>query len=140
MKLLDIVILSVLFFAACRSGKSNTPDSKLITTLPLMSDTTLITKSDTLPLIVQFYSIGEGINSESKVVMDVFITQQEKKLNTTIGYQTFAWGREGEFDCCFRLSNLNMKQRKDFTAELNKQFNEKSLVHVSENQICRYIR
>lgn len=140
MKLVHIIILSVLLIGACRSGKSNATDTKLTTTLTGMSDTTTITKADTLPLIVQFYSIGEGINSESKVVMDVFLAQQEKKYNTTISYQTFAWGREGEFDCCFRLANLNKQQRKDFISELKKQFNDKSLVHVSEDLTCRYIR
>jgi hypothetical protein len=64
MKLSHILLLSILLIGACRSGKSNATDTKLSATLPAMNDTTVITKEDTLPLIVQFYSIGEGINSE----------------------------------------------------------------------------
>ncbi len=140
MKSIHLILFALLITAACNSAKTNATGKNLTNTLPAMSDTTAITSLDTLPLIVQFYSIGEGINNESKVVMDVFITQQQKKYNTSISYQKVAWGREGEFDSCFRLSNLSSENRKSFISELKNLFNEKSLVHIYENQTCRYIR
>lgn len=140
MKLTHLILLAVLIAAACNTSKTNVSGKNISNTLSSMSDTTAITSLDTLPLIVQFYSIGEGVNSESKIAMDVFIKHQEKKYNTTISYQSVAWGREGEFDCCFRLSNLSLENKASFIGELKNQFNDKSLVHVYENQTCRHIR
>ncbi|MEO8151231.1 MAG: hypothetical protein ABI723_26605 [Bacteroidia bacterium] len=149
-----VMMLPVLLIVGCASKKSVSgtstvqPQTSTTTndtpvqsqTSKTMNDSTPITRADTLPLIVEFYSIGEGVKSEPKTRLDGFIKDYEKILKQSISYQVISWGREGEYDACFRLANLNEEQRHTFIAELKKLYDEKSMVHVLENQTCQHIR
>lgn len=141
MKSICIMMLPVLLIVSCASKKNvNNKAAVQTQTEKIMNDTTAITINDTLPLIVQFYSIGTGINANSKTALDNYISEYEKLLKKSISYQVVHWGREGEYDACFRLANLDEEQRHTFISELKKLYDENSRVHILENQNCRYVR
>ncbi|MBL7926125.1 MAG: hypothetical protein JNK61_04370 [Bacteroidia bacterium] len=131
-----IYVIMFVLFAAC-SAKHATKTEVMKND---MSDTTAIAVNDTLPLVVQFYSIGEGINPQSQVLLDIFIAAQSKKYSVSIRSVIVPWGREGEYDACFRLSLLNEQQKAALLKEVSQLFNESSRVHVLLNQPCKFAK
>lgn len=137
MKSLLITVTILTLINACHAGKTTVNQATATTT---MNDTAPLLKTDTLPLMVQFYSIGEGIDGTALGLLDAFMVNKEKELGKSITGISVPWGREGEFDKCYRLANLNAKQRKNLISELRKIFNDKNLVHIKENEPCKHFR
>jgi hypothetical protein len=129
-------VVILLVFAACTSRHITKTEAMQ----NLISDTTALTAQDTLPLIVQFYSIGEGISTSSQTKLDDFISIQSNKYKVQIQAITVPWGREGEYDACFRLSALNKTQREQLVKDISGVFNTTSRVHIITNQPCQFIK
>jgi hypothetical protein len=54
--------------------------------------------------------------------------------------ESFPWGREGEVDYCFQLSELNNSDQQSFINEIKSSIGTSKLVQVAENQPCIHKR
>lgn len=95
---------------------------------------------DTARLSVSFYSKGEGIDHKSKQRFDMFVNEYEKKIGKILVKQEVRWGREGEVDYCYLLTELSMKEKIDFIKQVQDLFNNVELVHLKENAKCKVWR
>jgi hypothetical protein len=87
-------------------------------------------------LTVSFYSIGEGTDAKIQEAYNIFIDGFQKERNVKISYEMNAWGREGEMDYCFRLTEMDERGRADFIKQSKALLQKSNLVHVTENGIC----
>ncbi len=85
---------------------------------------------------VSFFSIGEGTDAKMMNRFKEFIENYNKEKNVSLVYDLNAWGREGEADFCFMLSELDQSQRADFIEKGTKLLSESKLVHLGENTQC----
>jgi hypothetical protein len=90
-----------------------------------------------MPLIVSFYSIGQGIDRGQKEKLMAYLQESEKKEGQKIEYSEVHWGREGETDFCFPLKGFSDKQVTDFIKGVKQALNTAEHVHFLQNQVCR---
>jgi hypothetical protein len=83
-------------------------------------------------LIVSFISIGQGKDVKAKEKLDEFLKEYPK-----VKYTEAWWGREGEVDYCFTLTELNKKEQEDFVAKVKQLVGNNQLVQIMENKPCR---
>ncbi|HEX2900566.1 MAG TPA: hypothetical protein VHS96_12670 [Bacteroidia bacterium] len=88
-------------------------------------------------LSVSFISIGGGIDFKAKQKYDTFVIDFGKRNKTKLAHETVGWGREGEVDYCFSLTELKELQRAAFVEETKALFNGNELVQIKENAPCR---
>lgn len=117
---------------ACNSTK-NVTDKK--TTTSKTQNT--ITTDTNYRFSVSFISIGAGIDKKAKQKYDQYITEYEQKNKVQLNYETTNWGREGEVDYCFKLTELDKKKQELFIIETKEILKTSSLVRYKENMICR---
>ncbi|MFN5224029.1 MAG: hypothetical protein ACK5DJ_07575 [Bacteroidota bacterium] len=91
-------------------------------------------------LIVSFISIGEGPDFNAKTGLDRVIADWEKQKGLILKQESFPWGREGEVDYCFQLSELNNSDQQSFINEIKSSIGTSKLVQVAENQPCIHKR
>jgi hypothetical protein len=90
-----------------------------------------------MPVIVSFYSIGQGIDRGQTEKLLAYIQTYEKKAGKKIEYSEVHWGREGENDFCFPLSGFSDSEVKDFLNGAKTALNTAEHVHFLQNQPCR---
>lgn len=86
---------------------------------------------------VSFISIGTGIDYEARIDCMEFIKEFEDQFEVILSYQTINWGREGEVNYCFDLSNLNQEHSNIFKEELEGLLQKSSLVQFNTSEICK---
>jgi hypothetical protein len=86
-----------------------------------------VTSQNQCRLVISFISKGGGIDRNTKNKVLAYLESYNKTHGKSILYETIRWGREGEVDFCFSLSELKKKEQNKFIQEL------KSLVGNSEN-------
>jgi DNA gyrase/topoisomerase IV subunit B len=91
-------------------------------------------------LIVSFISIGEGPDFNAKTGLDRVIADWEKQKGLILKQESFPWGREGEVDYCFQLSELNNSDQQSFINEIKSSIGTSKLVQITENQPCIHKR
>lgn len=91
-------------------------------------------------LIVSFISIGEGPDFNAKSNLDRVIADWEKQKGLVLKQESFPWGREGEVDYCFQLSELNITEQQSFINDIKSSIGTSKLVQISENQPCIHKR
>ena len=90
--------------------------------------------------IVSFISIGEGTDRNAKEIFDSFLNDWKTNQKKEINYETVQWGREGEVDFCFPLSELTDGQQKQFVGGIREKFKGHDLIQFAENEPCRHKR
>ena len=85
---------------------------------------------------VSFFSIGTGSDGAAMNRFAEFLENYNKKEKVQLVYEKNRWGREGEVDYCFMLTELDSKQRTDFIAQTQKILSGSKLVHIAENAQC----
>lgn len=88
-------------------------------------------------LSVSFISMGAGIDHAAKKKYDQYIKDFGSKYIKGIAHETVGWGREGEVDYCFRLTELETVKKKLFIAETKKMLASNELIQITENTACR---
>lgn len=97
---------------------SNTPDAPI-----------------TYRLIVSFISKGAGTDSEKRTAILAYVNSHPKKP----AYKTVIWGREGEADYCFNLSEFSSKKELiTFIEDIKKIAAGSDMVFISENAECQH--
>jgi hypothetical protein len=69
--------------------------------------------------------------------MDVFISRYQLENKKELKFEAVPWGREGEVDYCFMLSELSAKEQSRFINALKDQLKFSELVQITENQPCK---
>lgn len=129
-----LFFLASLISLACISCKSKKEAVKSLEN----TANTVATSSDapiTYRLIVSFISKGSGTSSEKRTAFLAYVDGHPKKP----AYKTVVWGREGEADYCFNLSELTAK--KDLIAfidEIKKIASGSDMMNVTENAECQH--
>lgn len=123
-------------FTNCKSKKSATASSTSNLT-PENNMTTQTPEKDTeYRLIVSFISKGAGPDGKKQPEFVKYIESHKKKP----AYALVRWGREGEADYCFKLTELSATEQTEFITKVKEILNGSDLVFVNENQKCIHIR
>ena len=85
-------------------------------------------------LLVSFYSIGTGTESEAE--FEVLKTKYFALWKKPVPIEVRQWGKEGEIDYCVDLVGLPNGSVNDFVEELKKAY-EKRHVHFTLAQTCK---
>ncbi len=124
-----ICLLIAITFAACHTtknpGEKNTPVEATSATDALYR------------FSVSFISIGAGPDRKSRQRYDQFISDYQQLHNTTVEYIISPWGKEGEVDYCFLLSELDSSEQQQFIKESKEFLENSSLVRYRENTACQ---
>jgi hypothetical protein len=123
-----IAPLLLLFAIACTNAKKSTPS--------IPSDS-VIAQDSLYRFSVSFFSIGGGIDHKAKKQFTEFIIQFNSNNKPVIEPEVVAWGREGETDYCFKLSEVNAVQQIKFIEETKELLKSSKNVRYNENCKCR---
>ena len=86
-------------------------------------------------LLVSFISKGAGTDSEKRTAFLAYVDGHPSKIS----YKTITWGREGETDYCFNLSELSgKKDMVAFIESVKKIAASSDRIIVSENAECHH--
>lgn len=129
-----IFFLASLISLACISCKSKKEAVK--TTENTTSEATnTADKPVTYRLIVSFISKGAGTDSQKRSTFLDYIDKHPLKP----AYKTVTWGREGETDYCFNLSELTAKNDLvTFIDEIKKIAAGSDMMNLTENAECQH--
>lgn len=83
-------------------------------------------------VIVSFISKGSGVNAPLYNSITNYIDNHPKKPIS----KKVLWGREGENDLCFSLSELSRSEQNAFISEIKKIVGTSDMVSVTENAKC----
>ena len=93
----------------------------------------------TFRFTVSFISKGAGTDYQIKEKYDAFITDFETKNKVKMTINKASWGREGESDYCFEMTQLNNEIVKKFMAESKALLSASDRINIGENTNCRGI-
>lgn len=137
----SIIIATALFFTAgtlscCKSSKSSAGQKEQIQNDKPSAEAMKTNGEKLMPLKVQFYSIGQGIDFKMKTSFLDWLKNYPVPEGKTLDYQEKYWGREGETDICFELNGWDTGTKSTFIREAKKFVSGSKLVHVFENESC----
>jgi hypothetical protein len=95
------------------------------TSLPVETDTNVVR------LVVSFISKGAGIDYETLKSFENWLAERPRFV-----YTKSFWGREGEVNLCFRMTNLSTREQEIFVRDVRTQLTDKDLVIVAEWANC----
>ena len=130
-----IYLFAIVALASCNSTKNATDKNTALSTSQNINTPDTIYR-----LSVSFISIGAGTDKKAKQQYDQYIIQYKQKNKIKLNYEIVNWGREGEIDYCFKLSELNKNQQDLFVTETKETLKSSSLVRFKENTTCRQKR
>ncbi|MFN5415736.1 MAG: hypothetical protein ACK5B9_01680 [Flavobacteriia bacterium] len=116
----------VLLLLSCHTSKNTT-----------QKDNTENNISANMRFIVSFISIGSGPDGEAKILLDNYLADYQTKNKVKLTIKTTKWGREGEIDYCFKLSELKDKEQSSFIKEVQDLLKNSTLVRYEENSPCK---
>ncbi len=93
--------------------------------LPVESDTNVVR------LVVSFISKGAGIDYETLKSFENWLAERPRFV-----YTKSHWGREGEVNLCFQMTNLSTREQEIFVRDVRTQLTDKDLVIVTEWADC----
>lgn len=147
-------VLSLALAACTSTGPSTTPDpsdtpsasgAPTVTAAPIETAAPTSTPSatptssssasapKTYALVVSFFSPGNGTDRAAFDKLTAIVAKLPKKVAQVTGH----WGKEGEHDECFDLSELDAKQKADFIAAVKKDVGASDRVTIKENDVCQ---
>ncbi len=131
----QLFFLASLVSLACLSCKSKKEAAKSTESTSTATTTQTPEAPITYRLLVSFTSKGAGTDSEKRTAFLAYVDGHAKKP----AYKTVNWGREGETDYCFNLSELSAKKDMiDFIEEVKKIAATSDRIIVNENAECQH--
>jgi hypothetical protein len=88
-------------------------------------------------LIISFTSPGDGIDYRAKKQIDESISSYEKERGVRLAKEEIHWGREGELDYCFKLSELSKEDQENFVSRIKSLVKKSKRTGIVENSPCR---
>lgn len=138
MHLTQLMVICSLAVASCGSSRESAANDKMTDSATKENTMTAPNQDNKYRLIVSFISIGEGTDPDARKVMDGVLENWNKKIGKTIAMEAVPWGREGEVDFCFRLSELSSEDQASFINEMKKAMEGRKLIQFAENQEGRF--
>ncbi|MES2567170.1 MAG: hypothetical protein V4565_09910 [Bacteroidota bacterium] len=130
-----LFFLASLVSLACISCKAKKEASKSSEPTPVANLITSQESSKTYRLIVSFISKGAGLDRTKQTTLLSYIESHPKKP----AYTTVLWGREGETDYCFSLSELKTKAEiNSFIENVKKIAAGSDMMQLSENAVSEH--
>jgi hypothetical protein len=83
-------------------------------------------------LVVSFISPGNGTDRDAYDKLMALVKKQTKHLAVVTG----RWGKEGEHDECFQLSELSDAEKTAFVDAVRKEMGSSKRVNIGENAAC----
>ena len=131
----QLFFLASLISLACISCKSKKEAAIVTETAPVAATSAAPETPIVYRLLVSFISKGAGPDSEKRTAFLAYVDAHPSKP----AYKTVNWGREGEIDYCFNLSELSSK--KDmiaFIESVRKIAAGSDRIIVNENAECQH--
>ena len=119
-----IAIISLGCTCTCCKAKKNTTKTADVT-----NASSEMNKPIKYRLVVSFISKGAGTDAKSFEAFKDYVQKHPKHP----AYTSYGWGREGENDQCFTLSELKTKEQVTFIEGLKKVIALDDMVFVKEN-------
>lgn len=134
--------ISLIGNASCQTSKQNKPTvtstkKKQAETVKTSTNSNPVS-SDNYRFIVSFISKGGGIDSKTIEKFTKFVKEFEQKKGLVLSNDIINWGKEGESDYCFKLSELNANDQITFINESKALLKESDLVITEENKISKH--
>lgn len=82
-------------------------------------------------LVVSFISRGFGIDHKVKTDFEQWLATKPN-----VKYEVHPWGKEGELNYCFALSELSTSDQDAFVKEVRQQLVGRDMVFINENTRC----
>ena len=98
-----------------------------------IDETSKLNQEEKYRIIVSFISWGEGIDPEARKIMENCMSENLENTEKEEVFEAMPWGREGEVDFCFSLSELNEEEQNNFVSSMQKTFEDNKLVQIYEN-------
>ena len=147
MKIVKISFIICIFFGfvSCKN-KEKLKKEDTITQIPppppplpidtnnVKSESVNVSKSENYRLHVSFISIGQGIDDDMRQKFIDWVNNFPKK----IAFEEAFWGREGEADYCFKLSEFSASEQEDFIKKAKELLLGSNLVNINENVPCSH--
>jgi hypothetical protein len=131
----QLFFLASLISLACISCKSKKEAAKVTETAPVAAASAAPEAPIVYRLLVSFISKGAGPDSEKRTALLAYVDSHPSKP----AYKTVNWGREGETDYCFNLSELpSKKDMIDFIESVKKIATSSDRIIVNENAECQH--
>lgn len=89
-------------------------------------------------VIVSFGSNGTGIDAKTAAGLESWALSYGKKVGKTIKYSKVNYGKEGEVDYCFDLTNLSKSKQDECVQDIKNCTKAGSLVKITENSACTH--
>lgn len=138
---LFITLLVISCSMACKTHrKDSQTDVDKATTAKDSTAAVVDQAPDTFRVVISLISIGEGTDPEGMGKVARFLDNYEKQTGKKPVYSSQRWGREGEMDLNFMLTELNPKEQADFVEQLQKAMTGQQLILVTENKPNRFRR
>ncbi len=135
-----LFLLTAGTFSCCKSQKKSAVQNEQIqndTGKSASTNSTMNSSGEQLmPLKIQFFSIGQGIDFKLKESFLAWLKKYPTPAGKSLDYQEKYWGREGETDICFELKGWETAAKASFIAEAKQFVSGSKLVHVFENESC----
>ncbi len=87
--------------------------------------------------IVSFISIGGGTDTKAHSLFLKHLSDYKEIKKDTLIVDIIPWGREGEVDYCFKLSELTASEQQKFIADVKNILKKSTLIRYKENAPCR---
>jgi hypothetical protein len=125
----QFVILSILLATvswSCKSPKETTRGPGGGTETTVSSNSAFFT--------VSFISFGAGIDRKAKDDFTGYLANSYPSLS----YETRKWGKEGEVDYCFNLTDISNEQRHALIEEAKSRLANSERVRFHEGDTCKH--
>ena len=123
MKTKIVIFLSIAMIAfSCKTSKNNQKS----------------VSPDTYRLIVSFISKGQGVDKTTFNAFESLIVTFNEKNNVKLVYDKYTWGKEGEFDCCFKMNDVKKGKQEDFVTAVKNVTKNSTSVIIKENEVCSH--
>jgi len=96
----------------------------------------MTTKGNGTRLVVFFYSIGSGVETQLIKGFEDSVSVWSSRLGKEVKYEKTPWGREGETDFCMELSELGADQQAQFVTWTRDFLKNGQWVKIYENYPC----
>lgn len=87
-------------------------------------------------LVISFASECCGTNQAAEKALQTLLDKEHQKRGAALAFTRHGWGKEGEHDYCFPLTELAHSDKRTFIAEVRQTLTGYKLVSVSESSTC----